>query len=127
RPASRADRLRTSDLPLMNRINQDQAILFDILTRGNERLVALPDGTQVISSSRTLFADPVYRNLFESQQPDPLAVGAPFLLDIGLDATITTWVYRGPDGRPKRIETWAVSNSSPAPVFASGDGNTQPF
>jgi hypothetical protein len=104
-PQSQANRLRTSELPLLNRINQDQGLVLDLLARGGNWLATLPDGTRVISHSQLLL-ETRYAGVLQAQQGDPNA-GGPYLGDIASDSIITTLVYLGADGRPKRTEAWA--------------------
>jgi hypothetical protein len=104
---SQASRLHTANLPLPNRINQDQALVLDLLARGGSRLTTLPDGTRVISQSQPLL-ETRYSTLLRAQEQDPNA-GGPYLLDLASDAMITTRLYLGDNGRPQRIETWATS------------------
>jgi hypothetical protein len=119
---SRASRLRTSDLPLPNRINQDQGLVLDLLARGASQLATLPDGTRVISHSQSL-PETRYADLLLAQQRDTSASG-PYLLDLANDATITTRLYLD-DGRPRRIETWATSAAAMIIVHSNGMTETQ--
>jgi hypothetical protein len=59
-----------------------------------------------------------------AQQRDPSASG-PYLLDLAGDATITTWLHLGADGRPRRIETWATGAAAIVIVRSSGVTETQ--
>jgi hypothetical protein len=104
---SQASRFPTSNLPLPNRINQDQGLVLDLLARGTAGIAALPDGTRVISHSQSLL-ETRYADRVLAQQRDPHG-SAPYLLDLPSDATITTRLYLGDDGRARRIETWATS------------------
>src|SRR5262249_45224572 len=85
---SQASRLRTANLPLINRINQDQALVLDLLAHGGSRLTTLPDGTRMISQSQPLL-ETRYNGLLRAQEQDPDA-GGPHLLDLPSTATITT-------------------------------------
>jgi DNA-directed RNA polymerase specialized sigma24 family protein len=105
-PNSSARQMHTSDLMLINRINLDQAIVFDLLVRGGSRLVTLPDGTRAISNSQPLL-DTRFVGVLSNQQNDPDA-GGPYLGDLNIDTPVTTLVALGADGRPRRIETHAA-------------------
>jgi hypothetical protein len=120
---SQASRLRTGDLPLPNRINQDQGLVLDLLARGDSRIATLSDGTRVISYSQTL-PQTRYADLLLAQQRDPGASG-PYLLDLASDTTITTRLYLGGSGRPQRIETWATGTAAVVMVHSSGVTETQ--
>jgi DNA-directed RNA polymerase specialized sigma24 family protein len=120
---SQASRLRTGDLPLPNRINQDQGLVLDLLARGDSRIANLSDGTRVISYSQTL-PQTRYADLLTSQQRDPGASG-PYLLDLASDATITTRLYLGDSGRLQRIETWATGTAAVVIIHSSSVTETQ--
>jgi hypothetical protein len=120
---SQASRMRTSDLPLANRINQDQGLVLDLLARGASNITSLPNGTRVISHAQSL-QQTRYADLLMAQQRDPGASG-PYVLDLASDATITTRLYLSDDGRPQRIETWATGASAVVIVHSSGVSETQ--
>jgi hypothetical protein len=120
---SQASRLRTGDLPLPNRINQDQGLVLDLLARGASQLTTLPNGTRVISHSQSL-PETRYADLLLAQQQDPSASG-PYLLDLDSNTTITTRLYLGGDSRPRRIETWAVGAAATVIVRSNGMTDTQ--
>jgi hypothetical protein len=119
---SRASRLRTSDLGLPNRINQDQGVVLDLLARGGSQLVTLADGTRVISNSQ-LLSETRYEELLPAQQQDPHAYG-PYLLDLTTDATITTRLYLSNAGRLRRIETWASGATATVTMQPSDSPNS---
>jgi hypothetical protein len=118
-PHRQANRLRTSDLPLVNKINLDQSLVLELLGRGGNHLAVLPDGTRVVSNSQALL-ESRYAGALQSQQQDPEA-GGPYLGDLAADTMVTTLVYLAGDGRPKRVEHWAIRNDAAIPLPKSGN------
>jgi len=119
---SYVNRQRTSDLPLVNQINRDQADVLALLARGGSGLSTLPDGTRVISNSQPLLESEL-ANVFQSQQQDPNAEG-PYMGDVNSDACITTLIYLDSDGHPKRIES-RVSGVCTTVSLPGGGSTTQ--
>jgi hypothetical protein len=121
-PQRQSSRLHTGDLPLVNKINLDQSLVLELLGRSGNRLAVLPDGTRVVSNSQALL-ESRYVGVLQSQQQDPEA-GGPYLGDLASDTTITTLVYLAGDGRPKRVEHWAIRNNAAISLPASGNASS---